>query len=267
MNKVYCWLLISTVSATLFAVLFFHWNATSAKTTSTPVSSSPPVQHFSPALHLRITAVSVQAKSDELLDPDHVVWQETSGTAMLLSRTPRIYQTEPFQNRPVPACEVRALRSQDKLYFRLRWDDATKNAPTPPPARGGEGGDPKLLYKRPTGATALFADAAAIMAPENWIGPHFPSLLMGDQQSPVRLYYWNASRDAEVLRSSGRATPRPIGQSVPFQARHHDTHWVLALEITDVPDGYPFAVALWDGQFQDRDGLKFYSIWYVLTGN
>jgi hypothetical protein len=25
------------------------------------------------------------------------------------------------------------------------------------------------------------------------------------------------------------------------------------------------AFAVWDGQYGDRDGLKFFSVWYVLT--
>jgi hypothetical protein len=30
-------------------------------------------------------------------------------------------------------------------------------------------------------------------------------------------------------------------------------------------EGYPVAFAVWDGQYGDRDGLKFFSVWYVLT--
>jgi DMSO reductase family type II enzyme heme b subunit len=157
------------------------------------------------------------------------------------------------------------LRSGGKLVLRLQWDDATKNAPEPPPARTGKGGEPKLLYKRPTGETATFPDAAAVMVPDSWTGPEFPSLLMGDKHTPACLYYWSASRGAEVLKASGRATPQPVGRSVPHRARHENSKWTVTLELPAQPEGYPIAFAIWDGQFADRDGLKFFSIWYVMS--
>jgi hypothetical protein len=215
---------------------------------------------------LRIHAIGSEDKGEVLLDPTAVAWARASPTAVLLSRTPRIYQTEPVQERPIPGCTVRALRANSKLYLRLQWDDPTRNAPEAPLARTGEGGDPKQLYKRPTGETSAFPDAVAVMVPVRWNGPAFPSLLMGDTHTPAHLYYWNASRGAVVLSASGRATPQRTGRSVPHRARHAEGQWTLTLELPDLPDGYPVAFAIWDGQFGDRDGLKFFSIWYVLTG-
>jgi hypothetical protein len=37
------------------------------------------------------------------------------------------------------------------------------------------------------------------------------------------------------------------------------------MAIPNPRDSYPIAFAIWDGQLGDRDGLKFFSIWYVLT--
>lgn len=228
-------------------------------------TDTPSPRILPPADHLKILVGTSAAKSETLLDPAGAVWNQAPPTSILLSRTPRIYQTEPVQHRPIPICQVRALRASGKLYLRLQWDDPTQNAPAAPPARTGEGGDPKLLYKRPTGETATFPDAAAVMMPERWTGPSFPSLLMGDQHTPARLYYWNASRGTEVLTASGRATPQAIGQSFPHRAHHADAKWTVTMEIPDQTDDYPMAFALWDGQFGDRDGLKFFSVWYVLT--
>jgi len=103
------------------------------------------------------------------------------------------------------------------------------------------------------------------MVPGQWAGPSFPSLLMGDKKTPVHLYYWSASQGAEELTGSGRTTPQPTGKTFPHRARHDGAHWVLTLALPLPPDGYPLAFAVWDGQFGDRDGLKFVSIWYVLT--
>jgi hypothetical protein len=183
----------------------------------------------------------------------------------LLSRTPRIYQTESPEQPPLPAAEVRAIRVGSELVVRLRWNDATRDAPEAPPAKTGEGGDPAQLYKRPTAETSTFADAAAVMVPAKWTGPGFPSLVMGDQHAPAVLYYWNATRGAEVLEASGRATTNRTGTSVSYQAQNADGHWSVTLALPAPPDGWPMAFALWDGHAGDRDGLKVFSVWYVLT--
>jgi DMSO reductase family type II enzyme heme b subunit len=88
---------------------------------------------------------------------------------------------------------------------------------------------------------------------------------MGDAHNPARLYYWNASRGAAVLTASGRATPQPTGEKFTHRARHGAGKWTLTLELPALADGYPVAFAIWDGQFGDRDGLKFFSVWYVLN--
>src|SRR5262245_43154266 len=220
-----------------------------------------------PAAHLRIRVQDSKTEARALLDPAAPAWKETSSTAVLLNRTPRIYQTEPVQDHPNPRCEVHARRSGDKLVLRLVWDDRTRNAPEPPPANTGEAGEPKQLYKRPTGETSAFPDGAAVMLPDQWTGPSFPSLLMGDKHSPARLYYLSAARGTAVLAASGRATPQPSGRSFPFRAQHADGKWTLTMEVPDQPEGYPIAFAIWDGEIGDRDGLKFFSIWYVLTRN
>ena len=121
------------------------------------------------------------------------------------------------------------------------------------------------MYKRPTGETAAFADAAAVMVPEDWTGPAFPPLQMGDKSAPVRIYYWNAAHGAQELSASGRATPEHTGASFPHVAVYAGAKWTLMLALADRPDGYPLAFALWDGAAGDRDGSKWFSIWYVLA--
>jgi hypothetical protein len=261
MRKARTWILVSMVAGAGLVVAIVRWPATPSDAAQDAPQQTRP---FAAAKNLAIKAALSEARAEELLAPDGAAWKQALPTNLVLNRTPRIYQTEPIAERRLPQCEVRALRGGGRLYLRLQWDDTTENAPSAPPVRSGEGGEPKLLYKRPTGATATFADAAAVMVPDDWTGPGFPSLLMGERHAPAKLYYWNASTGAEVLKSSGRATPQPIGQAVPHRARHTKAGWVVILELPDLPAGYPIAFALWDGQFADRDGLKFFSIWYVL---
>jgi hypothetical protein len=228
-------------------------------------ANAAPTQALPPAARLRIRVAEGQGETDALLDPTAAAWKRAAPTAILLNRTPRIFPTEPAQDRPIPACQVLALHSSGQLYFRLHWADQTKNQLEAPPAKTGAGGDANHLYKRPTGETSAFADAAAVMVPDHWTGPRFPSLSMGDKHAPVHLYYWNASRGAAVLTASGRATPQPSGQSFPCRSEHAAGHWTVTAAIPDQPEGYPVAFAIWDGQYSDRDGLKFFSVWYVLT--
>jgi hypothetical protein len=220
-----------------------------------------------PATNLRLVASRQAEGGPALLDPAAKEWEAARPTAILLNRTPRIYRTEPVLDHPIPALEVRAVRQGDQVWIRLRWTDATRNAPQAPQARENEKGEGQgvvKLPKRPTGHTASFADAAAIMVPQDWHGPGFPSLQMGDKKNPVRLFYWNASHGAEELTATGRATPGRTGRTFAHQAVYAEGRWTLTAQLPDISDGYPLAFAVWDGEHQDRDGLKWFSIWYVL---
>ena len=82
----------------------------------------------------------------------------------------------------------------------------------------------------------------------------------------MRLFYWNASRGAEEMSATGRATPKPTGRTFAHRAEYADGKWALTAALPDQADGTPVAFAVWDGAHNDRDGLKFFSVWYVLTG-
>lgn len=230
------------------------------------VASNPePSGAMVPAANLRIRVAQVALEPAALLDPADPAWHRATPTSILLSRSPRIYQSEPRDDRPAPSLDVSALHARGRLLLRLAWDDATRNAPEAPPVKPTGEGQPEQFYKRPTGATSQFPDAAAVMLPDKWNGPAFPSLMMGDAEHTTTLYYWNASRGTAALTASGRVTPQPIrGVTVAHRADHADGRWTLTLDLPAQPAGYPLAFALWDGQHQDRDGLKFFSIWYTL---
>jgi dimethylsulfide dehydrogenase subunit gamma/complex iron-sulfur molybdoenzyme family reductase subunit gamma len=243
-----------------------HADQTRAASSPPAAGAEAPAAPLPPAARLRLPVTASQAEEQTVLDPKNEAWDQAGPTTIILNRTPRVYQTEPATPRPAPALEARAIRAGGKLFVRLRWQDATRNAPQAPPRKTGEAGVPEVLYKRPTGETSTFADAAAIMVPERWTGPGFPSLVMGDAKNPVRLFYWNASRGAEEMSATGRATPKPAGRPFAHRAEYADGHWALTAALPDVADGTPVAFAVWDGAHNDRDGLKFFSVWYVLIG-
>jgi hypothetical protein len=217
-----------------------------------------------PAARLRLRVGKYDGKPAGLQDAAATAWDKAAATRVLLNRTPRIYQTEePARTRP-PLLEVRALRCAGRLVLRLVWDDQIRDAPQAPPRKRGEGGTPARLYKRPTGETSTFPDAAAVMVPRHRLTSGFPSLVMGDRKGPVRLYYWNASRGAEELSATGRATVEGTGKAFPCQARHGGGKWSVTMDLPAAPAGFPVAFAVWDGHTKDRNGLKFFSVWYVL---
>lgn len=216
----------------------------------------------------RVPVVSLPADAPgDPLDPSATAWEKVQATRVILSRTPRIFQTEPSPNATPPAAEVRVLKRGGTLLVKLEWDDATENAPVAPEAQKGTAGVPELIYKRPTTETASFSDAAAVMIPENWQGPAFPSLIMGDEKSPALLYHWSAARGASVLRAQGRATSTPIDKAPRARASRDKGRWRLVFDLPApaIEAGYPVAFAVWDGAHADRDGQKFFSTWYVLA--
>jgi hypothetical protein len=243
-------------------------HADQAQAASSPpaAGAETPAAPLPPPARLRIRVTASGAEEEALLAPGSEEWGQATPTAVILNRTPRVYQTGPATPRPAPALEARAIRAGGKLFVRLRWADATRDAPQAPPRKAGAAGVPEVIYKRPTGATSTFADAAAVMVPERWTGPEFPSLVMGDAKNPVRLFYWNASRGSEELTATGRATPKPTGRELAHRAEYADGRWSLTAALPGQADGTPVAFAVWDGAHGDRDGLKFFSVWYVLTG-
>lgn len=216
---------------------------------------------------LRLSVVDLPGATTDAIDPKAALWNEVPATPLLLSRTPRLFQTEPTDQPAPPSAEARAVRASSSIVVRVSWDDPTAEAPRAPEARQGTAGVPDVLYKRPTEETSAFSDAAAIMLPEKWTGPAFPSLVMGDEKSAALLYHWTASRGAQVVRANGRETTARLDQTFTSKAVHDEGRWSVTFEMPAprIETGYPIAFAVWDGKHGDRDGQKFFSVWYVLA--
>jgi hypothetical protein len=231
---------------------------------ATPQKAGNAVPSIKPAVKLKVRLGKADGGRADMLDPKGKGWETVPATRVLLNRTPRVYQTE----KPGPAqpstLEVRGVQTGKQVIFRLTWKDSTQNAPKAPPRRADAGSGAARLYKRPTGQTSAFADAAAVMVPVSYQGGEFPSLMMGDAHGPVRLYYWNASRGAEQLTASGRGRVEALGKTFRHQARYDGGQWALTLEVPELPTPSPVAFAVWDGEVADRNGRKMFSIWYVL---
>lgn len=266
MSRSFIRLWIPALLVLLGASILVSWLTTGPRAGEAFNSESvcTPTTKLPPATNLRIVVTESPKKLKDIFTLDESLWKNVKAAQILLNRTPRIYQSERPWAGSVPELTAQAIRSGNKITLRLQWDDPTKNVPEAPVKKTGTGGDPKQLYKKPTRQTATFSDAIAVMVPKSWKGPSFPSLQMGDKQNEVNLYYWNPVSGGEVMAAIGRATTKVTGGKFKHLQKHEDGKWTVVLQIPDRPEGDPMAFAIWQGEAQDRDGLKFFSVWYVL---
>ena len=73
---------------------------------------------------------------------------------------------------------------------------------------------------------------------------------------------WDSTRGPAVMEAGGRETTKRTGQTFPAQARYAGGKWTVAMQIPVLQTGATFAIAIWNGSQQDRDGRKYFTIWY-----
>ena len=66
------------------------------------------------------------------------------------------------------------------------------------------------------------------------------------------------------MTAEGRATTRRTGQNFPASAVYQNNQWVVTFELPNQAAGTPLAFAIWNGSQKDRDGRKYFSVWYTL---
>jgi dimethylsulfide dehydrogenase subunit gamma/complex iron-sulfur molybdoenzyme family reductase subunit gamma len=157
-----------------------------------------------------------------------------------------------------PATEhltVQAVRAGDRLFMKLAWSDRTANT----------------IIKD----TAAFVDGAAVQFPIN--GKEDTPAYMGDPDNPVNIWHWGANGHTEnlVAHGFGSATRVP-SEGLKSAAVRTNNGWavVLTRSLRVKPDEgvtlrgkgiIPVAFAVWDGENQERDGLKAVTLeWWQL---
>ena len=203
-----------------------------------------------------------RAAGETLLQGQAANWSQASARKVALNRTPPLYDTDEPAADEIPVVEVRMLRAAGKLYAQLTWRDSTHDAATlqavpdsPPETR---------FLKVPTEAEDRFFDAAAIMVPMKGSTALNPSLQMGDADHPVQIYYWNSTRGAMLMEAQGRGTTKRTGQGFPANGAYENGKWTVTFELPAQPVGSPMAFAIWNGAQKDRDGRKYFSVWYTV---
>jgi dimethylsulfide dehydrogenase subunit gamma/complex iron-sulfur molybdoenzyme family reductase subunit gamma len=158
----------------------------------------------------------------------------------------------------VPVTErltAQAVRAGDRLFVKLTWSDPTANTTI--------------------NDTGQFVDGAAVQFPVN--GKAATTPFMGDNVNAVNVWHWRANGHTENLVAKGFGT----STLVPFEGLKSssvrtDSGWavVLTRSLKVKPDegvnlkgrgSILIAFAAWDGNNQERDGLKAVTLeWWQL---
>lgn len=223
-----------------------------------------------------LRATAVEGALAERSAPTAATWDRAEAFQIPLRMTPPHLRSDEMPVQSIDTLEVRALAAVDGVAIRIAWRDETANYP---PSR--------------TRDTGSFPDAVAVQFPAGTSGRVLPALAMGSPEEPVNIWRWSAGSDqAEESISEGFGLlqavdeePRPVGAA----AVRVDGGWAVTLwrpyevapmvtyrgavpgtarqaERVAIEPGarLPCAFAVWNGSYEDRDGLKAVSIWYYL---
>ncbi|OHC72842.1 MAG: chlorate reductase subunit gamma [Rhodocyclales bacterium RIFCSPLOWO2_02_FULL_63_24] len=150
---------------------------------------------------------------------------------------------------------AQAVRAGDRLFVKLAWNDRNANTAIKD--------------------TGQFVDGAAVQFPVNGKADTTP--FMGDPVNAVNVWHWRADGRTENLVAKGFGT----STRVPFEglkgtAVRTNSGWavVMSRSLKVKPDEgaslsgkgtMPVAFAAWDGDNQERDGLKAVTLeWWQL---
>lgn len=186
-------------------------------------------------------------------------WKAAPAVELALQRTPLLYSTDAPAALEIPVVRVQLIDTGDSTLARLEWKDATRDTVALDKAKQNRWqSETKLAQSE---ATGRFFDACAVMLPAK-TGEVFPSLQMGDAAHPVAIYFYDSTRGAAVMEASGRGTTRRTGGAFPAKGEYRDGTWSVVMELPRIQAGTPLSVAVWNGRQQDRDGRKYFTIWY-----
>ena len=195
------------------------------------------------------TVVTVKAllaaKSVDASQPAASIWNKAPTTKISLQ--PAFPAHPAIVGTPRTAeVTVQAVRSGERLFVRLVWDDMTVN---------GKPSD-----------TTQFVDAVAVQFAVN--GKASTSPFMGHLNNTVNIWRWRADGYAEELVAAGFGTVTSLGALGKVSAVGTKTAqgWqvVISRKLVGVEGTVnlkkfheiPIAFAVWDGSNQERDGLK-----------
>jgi complex iron-sulfur molybdoenzyme family reductase subunit gamma len=194
------------------------------------------------------------AVEDESLDrADGAAWDEAPAATVPLASSGAAVPAS--GDVSVERVTVEAARTNERLYLRLTWADATRD----------------------TSAERLrsFADAVAVQLPAD--ATRRPPIAMGGPDNRVNVWYWSGAGGGEELLAGGPGSTTAFDDpAVATNASHADGRWrVVFARPLDAPGAnrttiptdadVDLAVAVWNGSNMERSGQKSVSEWYYLA--
>lgn len=188
--------------------------------------------------------------------PDDAAWRDAIEYAMDLNLAPPVHPSINLRYDPsTPALPVKLRAASDgqSLYLRLRWDDSSQNTTT---------------------SREAFADGVAVQFALE--GGDSTSYMMGAASTPVNIWYWKAGSDeAQNLAAGGFGSTTQLARGQLWVTSNYRSsgEWVVVFSRpldqegdyqVDLGNGSTLiALAVWQGDKQQRDGLKHVSPGWV----
>ncbi|MFC4990468.1 ethylbenzene dehydrogenase-related protein [Saliphagus infecundisoli] len=193
------------------------------------------------------------ADGDSLDGAEGDAWNEAPSVGVPLSSADAAVPAA--NDTSVEEVRVASARTDERLYVRLSWADATRDTST--------------------NDVREFADAVAVQVPAN--ESERPPIAMGGTDNPVNVWYWNGLNSSQELLAGGPGTTTVMTSGeLRTNATHSDDRWRVvfsrplagedanrtAFSATEDVDA---AVAVWNGSNMERSGQKATSEWYYLA--
>jgi hypothetical protein len=213
------------------------------------------------ALVLPVQSVA-QTDAAAALDPAANDWASAKAIPLHLNLTPPLYEGDVTDDGFRPAVSIQLLRLDDgSVVVRAQWVDPSANL-------AGEGvtfpdGGEAHIYKKHSVGVGTFPDAFCVMVPVKR-GSHaaYPSMMMGEKDQPADLYFWKAGIGFQLLAAHGRASTEKTKTPLAGEAVHEGDRWTVTMALPNMEPGTPVCFAVWDGAREQRDGIKYFSLWY-----
>ncbi len=192
--------------------------------------------------------------------PQAEVWRRVPEYEIAVAPAPPVHQSIALRHgrkREALTIKLAAVSDRQRIYFRLRWRDQTRDVRT---------------------AIGEYRDGVALQFPlQSKEAPWW----MGGPDSAVAIWYWRADTDAvEALVAEGPGTvhrgeaPEVSGAGAHV-ARPDRSEWTVVMSsalagagASHVPFAerttIPMAIAVWQGHDAQRDGDKQVSQWLLL---
>lgn len=211
-----------------------------------------------PAGQIPVMAAS-QSEAGSLSNPSAPVWNDASTVTIPLASAPS--QVPNANQTSIERVNVKAAHTQQRIFIRMSWADATKDGNVTP-----------SQYEAPH--IDSYGDAVAVQFPANVSKQ--PGIAMGSAQAMVNVWWWNGAMGKQELLAAGPGTTTPFNRTtVSTNATYRDGRWfvVLSRNLTaekqnrasiQMEQDVPVSFAVWNGSNTERAGRKAVSEWQTL---